>query len=226
MAERRRSESLADQIQSIRDQVVSDPEGGINSIIKGIGETKDTFAREIGLPEKYSDELRNVLEQYARDSYKESRVAKAKNPFSKFGEWFKGTYGYGDAIIALLLGLLPSLSIIGLMELLKREISDKEEGKQSSEFTKIASYLSVITPIFIPMIWGLIKLCRGRSMRHSPLLPFLTGYIISFFLVLGFGNARLKSIWNNMTEGSKTWVKIITGVYFLVFGITLFTCFM
>lgn len=149
------------------------------------GVVKKALAKEAGIEgeyiDRYADEHRNVLELYARNAHTEYKqeTLKYSYGYSKL-KLVMSQFGNMDGIMALLSGLLPAFTASGLIYLLK--VSD-EEGNHYTWDSALIFLISTVMPIYIIFLFNFLKFGKGRVMKHTPLIPFLTGTVGSVLYI-------------------------------------------
>lgn len=208
--------SIKDKINSI----IKSKSCKIDDAIKFIGKNKIKLTKESGLgkySKKYADEIRNVWEIYAREAHFDYKTKK-KDYNSKYLylKKLKMMYGYTDAVVSLFQGLLPAITVTGLISLLSSNSKNK-----TVTWTSIVQFLiTTILPTYFIFLYTFLKWIKGRTMKHSPLIPFLTGSFISVVIIYSYSIKKLELKNINLE------IRILLGVFTVILILlTIFTYF-
>jgi len=194
-------------------------------IIPLIKNNQTLLATESGLgdlSEKYGDELRNVWEIYAKEAHTKYKLENNKyTKFQKFMKDVKQTFWFGDAVVAFLQGALPGITSSGLIRILK---SINENDGELTGWSAILFVLSTVLPIYVVFMFNFIKVLNKRTMKHSPLKPFLVGTALSMVMITVSTTTDVKFLTGvNKNEASRIGVIVIFSLlFFLTVTITIY----
>ena len=205
--------SVQDRINS----VIYNTSCKTNDSIKMIRNNKVQLARESGFnkySDKYADEVRNVWEIYAREAHLKYKKNTKNYKSSLYGQFkqLRAVYGFGDAFVAFIQGLIPALTASGLILLLKS--SDKK--KEINWSTTVIFLSSSVLPVYGIFLFNLRKWLLGRTMKHSPLIPFLLGTLFSLIYIYTISFRDLELINNKLNTDVTITFLSFTFVLFLI----------